>query len=263
MICIGVDVSAKTLDVTTLVEGRRPRHQKFENGGDGHRSFIRLLKGLGETRVVMEATGVYHLDLGFALRRAGIALMALNPKRSKAFMRARRVNTQTDKIDSNELAEFALRMPFMHWQAPSELAFEIHKIGRAISRLTKESTRLKNQIHAESACQETPKVVIKMLKQSLALCEKQSAELTRAARNLLKDEPVWSKRFVQLLTVKGIAETSALALISELIVLPRDLTAKQWVKYAGLDPGKKDSGTSVYGKARIAKQLKDAVLPKK
>jgi transposase len=50
-----------------------------------------------------------------------------------------------------------------------------------------------------------------------------------------------------------IAETSAIALMGELLLLPKGLTHKQWVKYAGLDPRAFDSGTSVHKAARLSK----------
>ena len=56
-----------------------------------------------------------------------------------------------------------------------------------------------------------------------------------------------------LLTIKGIAQTSAIALLGELLLLPAGLTHKQWVKFAGLDPRHFQSGTSIEKRARISK----------
>jgi len=53
--------------------------------------------------------------------------------------------------------------------------------------------------------------------------------------------------------VKGIGETSAIALLGELMLLPAELSHKQWVKAAGLDPRHFKSGTSVEKRARISK----------
>ena len=41
----------------------------------------------------------------------------------------------------------------------------------------------------------------------------------------------------------GIGQVSALRLLGELLVLPSDLKAKQWVAHAGLDPRPRQSGT--------------------
>lgn len=40
---------------------------------------------------------------------------------------------------------------------------------------------------------------------------------------------------------------------TELMVLPADMTAKQWVAYAGLDPRYIESGSSVAKKPRLSK----------
>ena len=53
--------------------------------------------------------------------------------------------------------------------------------------------------------------------------------------------------------MKGIAATSAIALLGELLLLPPDLTHKQWVKFAGLDPRQHQSGKSIDKPARLSK----------
>ena len=59
--------------------------------------------------------------------------------------------------------------------------------------------------------------------------------------------------FERLLTVKGIGSKSAIALMGELLVLPEDMSAKQWVAMAGPDPRQHQSGTGVDKPARISK----------
>ena len=252
MITIGIDVSAKTLDVCMLLPAGKNKHRKFDNDRSGH---TKLLEWIDSTDpvIALEATGVYYLDLAFALARAGKRLMVVNPRRSKAFMRACGANFQTDKVDAALLAQYAARMEFVPWAMPSTPAFNLFKIGRAIGRMTKDQTRLKNRIHAESASGDTPKVILKLMNKQLSLIEKQIEQLRKEAMPYLSEDPLWFKRFEQLLTIKGVAEVSAINLISELIMLPADLSAAQWVKYAGLDPSRKVSGTSVQGKTRIAK----------
>lgn len=59
--------------------------------------------------------------------------------------------------------------------------------------------------------------------------------------------------FELLVSVKGIGPTSALHLIAELALLPGDLTPRQWVAHAGLDPRQHDSGTSVHKPAHVSR----------
>ena len=51
----------------------------------------------------------------------------------------------------------------------------------------------------------------------------------------------------------GIATHTAVQLLPELLVLPADMTVRQWVAHAGLDPRACQSGTSVHKPARISK----------
>ena len=61
------------------------------------------------------------------------------------------------------------------------------------------------------------------------------------------------RAFEQLTSVPGIAAHSAVQLLPELLVLPADMTVRQWVAHAGLDPRACQSGTSVAKPARISK----------
>ena len=55
--CIGVDVSAKTIDVAWRRE-RRVECRQFANDGNGHRALIKEVKKRSRAiRVVMESTG--------------------------------------------------------------------------------------------------------------------------------------------------------------------------------------------------------------
>ena len=249
----GIDVSAETLDVVRRDGSDKSKYRQFANEPSGHKELIRWIKVDDDPVVVMEATGVYYLELAFSLSRAGIRIMIANPRRTKAFMRACGANIQTDKTDAALLAMFGQRMPFMAWTRPSEAAYGLYRIGRAIARITKENTRIRNRIHAETFASGTPMLIVKQLKKQLALLEEQIEELRAEAIVQLKQDAVWAGRYELLQTMKGIAAVSALALISELIMLPEDLSAKQWVKYAGLDPSRKQSGTSVLTRTTIAK----------
>ena len=51
----------------------------------------------------------------------------------------------------------------------------------------------------------------------------------------------------------GIAQASAIQLLGELLVLPAELSARQWVAHAGLDPRHERSGSSLNKPARISK----------
>ena len=65
--------------------------------------------------------------------------------------------------------------------------------------------------------------------------------------------PALATKLAHLVSTKGIGEASAMRLLAELLVLPDDLAAPQWVAHAGLDPRPYESGTSVHRPRRITK----------
>jgi transposase len=54
-------------------------------------------------------------------------------------------------------------------------------------------------------------------------------------------------------SVKGIAAASATQILAELSVLPGDMTSRQWVAHAGLDPRQHESGSSIHRPPRVTK----------
>ncbi len=182
-------------------------------------------------RVCLEATGQYHLDLALALEDAGPPLMVVNPK--------------TDAVDAAVLAEFARRMPFEPWQRPDDLALAIRACARRIAALNQLRTRTKNQLHALAQTATTPDFLIADLHHSIAHLEAQIEHLRQRVFDLIASEEERQQIFELLVSVTGIAAASAISLLGERLVLPEDMTAKQWVAMAGLDPRQYQSGSSV------------------
>jgi transposase len=71
---------------------------------------------------------------------------------------------------------------------------------------------------------------------------------------IIEQSPELRRLFAQLTSVSGIATTSGIRILAELAVLPPDMTARQWVAHAGLDPRHVESGTSVQKPTRISKK---------
>ena len=62
-----------------------------------------------------------------------------------------------------------------------------------------------------------------------------------------------TRAFGHITSIKGIADAAGIQLLAELGTLPHDMTTRQWVAHAGLDPRQHQSGTSVHKPARISK----------
>jgi transposase len=95
--------------------------------------------------------------------------------------------------------------------------------------------------------------VLKDAKLAITQLEKRIDRLTAGARVLIGKHPDLERILALLIGIKGIGETSAIALMGELLLLPPDLSHREWVKFSGLDPRAFDSGKSVHKKTRLSK----------
>jgi transposase len=252
----GIDVSAATLAVAVQREDRDGFEQReFANSAAGHRQLIGWLrKGGAGGRVSLEATGIYSLDVALALDRAeGIEVAVLNPKIVNRFAQTLR-RSKTDRADAVALAEYSLRMPFVPWRRPSPVALELRAIGRHIAALNHDHTRLSNRLHAAEGSATTPRCVRQDLKGSIDGLKKRIVRLRKQAVALVQRNAELKRKFEQLIAIPGIAETSAVQLLSELAGLDPEMTVRQWVAYSGLDPEHRLSGTSVHAPSRISRQ---------
>jgi transposase len=249
----GVEVSADVLVVA--FDNGQLRSCEFPNNAVGHQQMLRFLrKHATQVRACMESTGLYGLDAALVLhRQPGIEIMVANPRSVRHFGCAMMQRSKTDPIDARLLAEYARRMPFQPWQPPSLKGRQLCALSRAIHQLTEMNTMQKNRLHAASVTETTPKIVLRELQRSLAHQQRSIQRLTREALQLIASDAELQKRFELLLSFPGIAQTSALQLLGELVLLSPDFAVRQWVAYAGLDPRQYSSGKSVEKKVRISK----------
>ncbi|HUZ96426.1 MAG TPA: transposase [Edaphobacter sp.] len=163
MLYCGIDVSAKSLTVAIQRVAQPAEQRSFANNPIGHRALIGWLrKTKSPVRVSLEATGIYSLDLAFALDAAeGIEVAVLNPKVANRFAQTIR-RSKTDAADVEVLAEYTHRMPFAAWVAPSSSSMRLRSIVRHIEDLTVQSTQNQNRLHAAHGSTSTPAALFKI-----------------------------------------------------------------------------------------------------
>lgn len=66
----GLDIGAKTLTLAIRKNGKTHKPRDFGNEPATHAALIQALRHAKVTRVSVEATGVYHLDVAVALHKA-------------------------------------------------------------------------------------------------------------------------------------------------------------------------------------------------
>lgn len=253
---VGIDVSARELEVRVQRGASDPIEAlSFPNNAQGHQQLIRrLTKRQRCARVVLEATGSYHLDVALALDRApGVEIMVANPRSVSDFGKAHLKRSKTDAIDAGLLLEYARRMEFQSWQPPAPEELELRALARRCHALTKLRAQEKNRLHAAESCEALPPSIRNDIEVNIRHLDRRIAQLEKLAMELASTVPPLRQAIDHLTSVKGIAQTSALRILAELILLPEDMTVRQLVAHCGLDPRHFNSGTSVHRPTRISK----------
>lgn len=135
MISVGVDVSKEQSTVCMLKPYGEVVTLPFEVAHT--ESAIRRLVGQiqaleGENRVVMEATGTYHLPLLNSLKQAGLFVSVINPLATKKYASVGLRKGKTDKQDALRIANYGIDNWFrlVDYTAPEEVYAQLKILGR-------------------------------------------------------------------------------------------------------------------------------------
>ena len=252
---VGVDVDSEELVCAMRRAEERQPLATFANSASGHKKFIRwATKGGRPARVCLEATGIYSLEFALALHHAkNVEVMVVNPRAIKDFGRACMQRAKTDAVDAGGILEYLERMPFAAWQPPAPEILELQAINRRIVQLNTELAREKNRRHASEFAGASAGAIAHDIEINIRHLERRIARMHDSGLQLVRGVPALATKLAHLISTKGIGEVSAMRLLAELLVLPDDLAAPQWVAHAGLDPRPYESGTSVHRPRRITK----------
>lgn len=249
---VGIDVSARTVQLAWRVDGRAGGSVVIAQTPEGHADLIERLRKLAPICVVLEATGIYYLDLAIALALAKLPVAVINPKSFHHFAKLKLKGSKTDPIDAALLAEYGERMTPTLWTCPPLKRLEFRGIGRQINRLTRTRTQAKNRLHALQSTRTTSALLIEDESDGIESLDKRIEKLTEAAIKLLGEMPDLAQQCQLIDAVKGFGQASAISILAELCVLPTHLKAKQVARCAGLDVRLCTSGTSVHKVGRLS-----------
>lgn len=237
MKAVGIDVGKAALDVA--VHGELAV-RRFANSSAGIRRLMKELIGLGQVRIVLEATGGYEEALLSACTQHGLWIARVNPHQARSFAKALGQLAKTDALDAHVLAEMAhalhtrmrAHVPQAAWQV--ELRGWLrrrHQVTEALQRTRQQGTL-------------TLPAIRTLMQKTLAALRREQTLIDRALRELLQSHATPAMR-----SAKGLGpqfQASLLALLPEL----GGLTRRQIAKLVGVAPLNRDSGQS-HGVRRI------------
>ena len=228
---VGVDVAKADLQVATLTQKVR-----YLNTPHGHRQFILWLRGLGATRVVLEATGGYERALVEALHAEAIPVSVVNPRQVRDFARAQGRLAKTDALDARVLVDYAAALrPRPTAPATPQQKCLTQRV-RARSQLIASRGIVHNQLEhlVDPLARRCLQDMVRAFDTRIARLEKAIAELLAGHLDL-------AAKVHTLTQVQGVGPTTAAMLLAELPELGT-LSKTEVAALAGLPPRNCDSG---------------------
>jgi transposase len=148
MISVGIDVSKGKSTVCILkpygeIVCSPFEMQHVEKGLDGLDSILQKLDG--EIRIVMEATGIYHLPVLTYLTEKGYFVSVVNPFVMKSFAKDNNFRgAKTDKLDSVMIANYGIEKWFklQKYEGAEEVYAELKLLGADIGTIWNSMLRL-------------------------------------------------------------------------------------------------------------------------
>jgi len=247
---VGIDISKNSFDVALPVTTKKEyRHLKFSNDANGFKKFIEQIDP--NSNCVMEASGVYYLQLAIYLHQQGIIVSVVNPLTIKRFSQMRLMRAKTDKKDAAIIAEYGKVENPAQWKPRTEHMLQMQQFQALQDNFTNQLARLKNQQESFKQSGVKNKIAEQLLDKELEHIGKQIKMLDN---ELLKITLMFHQDlFERLQTIKGIGKRTAITLIIITDGFTRFENCKQLCAYIGLSPRVFESGTSVKGKAKICK----------
>ncbi len=233
---VGVDVCKERLDVYLHPVGKTV---SVNNDPNGIKRLKRLLKPHDVALVVMEATGKLHRLAHRSLSASGFRVAVVNPLRSRLFAEAIGMLAKTDRVDARMLAILGDTLDPAVTEPPSELLEGLQELVRGRQAASDERTALLNRRGGSKT-----KCLIRELNRQLRALETSLSHLDAEIQRLIQSDPCLARRFEILVSIPGVGEVIAAAIVAELREIGT-LSAKETGMLAGLAPIACDTGDTI------------------
>jgi transposase len=258
----GIDVSMKDFACCISVisdeqDVKVKATHKFSNNEAGFGALLEWVKRHRKEELpivfVMEATGVYHEQLAWYLHHKGKTVSILLPNKSKKYLQADGNKSKNDSIDARGLAKIGAEKKLDQWVPPSMELYTLRHYTRFHQSLNEMHTAAANHLHSIEHSQFKSKTIIKQLKATLKLYEKQMKELEKLIFQLIKSDPVLNRHHQNICAIKGLGTLSFAVIAAETNGFALFDNAASLVSYAGYDVIENQSGKHT-GKTKISKK---------
>lgn len=249
MLKIGIDISKLTIDCVSIID-KTQQYQQFDNNTSGFRLMLKWLKitknNHQDSVFCMEATNTYHLPLAKFLFAAKLKVMVINPLKTYHFAKSYMARNKTDKVDAAMIANFCGHLEFEHkikqnlWQPKTSEFEDLQYLIARLEQLEQHKSAERNRLDIA-----INKTIITSIKLAIRQIDKQIENLKSSIKTLITSHDTLKEKVGLLKTIGGIGDKSAWSFLAYAGDTNNFASAKHITSFAGLNPQKKQSGTSI------------------
>jgi len=246
---VGIDVGKRDLHAV-LLQAERTASKSVPNSSAGIAQLQTWLMNRKADRahVCLEATGGWSEAVAIALREVGHVVSLVNPVRIKAFAQSEMIRTKTDRIDGVLIARFCRLHQPQPWTPPAPEIRMLQGLVRRQHSLIEMRVEEENRRVAPMVSAAVMASINAMLKQ----IDREIEGVDREIEQLFKDYPTLRRQRDLLISIPGIAATTAARILGEMPNISEFRDVKAVAAFAGLSPRHYQSG-SVERHSRLAK----------
>ena len=245
---IGIDVSKDTLAVCFSFTDKL-QHLEVSNNRVG---FKQLVQRCGTNSLyVMEATGIYYLQLAYYLYEQGAQVAVVNPVIIKRYIQMHLGKGKSDKKDAQWIQRYGEQNQVTNWQPEEQVMVECRQLEQITEQLIKQRTMVINSLEALERQPIVSRLALKSLRQTLKMLDQQVKQIQEEL--LITLEKAFAKEIMLLSSIPGIGRKTAGMLLLFAGSFQKIDNYRQLIAKAGLSPREYTSGTSIKGKTRITK----------
>lgn len=265
---LGVDMSKATFNFCLIdQQGLIYWEGQIKNQEHSIEDFIELIKQnleldhIKDIILCMEYTGIYVKPL-LRVWMAQQGPLSLVPacKASQLLAGDKGWDEKSDVLDARRLAQYAWRFPdkLKLWTLRNQTIEQLQVLQRLRTRLIKAATLLKVPAKESQGFdkKQITDLIQKHQENSLIALQKDIKNVENSIKQIIAEDQELKNMFSLVQSVEGVGEKTAI----EIIIATQGFTkfspqqAKQFARYAGVVPLKKQSGSSLNRKARTSKR---------
>jgi len=252
--CIGIDVSKQSLE---LWDGTHEEEVPNEKGLKTLKKLLKKRYG-GEwnqaVRFIYEPTGPYSNYLRVFASENELKVHEVNPKKSANFAKVVGNRSKTDVVDAKMLSTFDALLTEEDFRIPEidEITEQLGAYLGSYEIIQKTRTMLSNHVHSLEYKSGVTKKLKDSLERELGHLGAMEDELEKEMEAYAEDHQETREDLGNLLSVKGIGVISAMSLLYLFRKYP-GANRNEITALAGLDPVRRQSGTSLNGGRKISR----------